>query len=132
GGAGARHDDRGLRPRLSRFCREAEARLRGQLMTDLSFLDWPFFDAHHRAWRERVNAFAAGQLGSLVNHRDVDGSCRKIVAALGSAGLLAPAVVQAGRFDVRTLCLARETLAWHDGLADFAFALQGLGSGPIS
>jgi acyl-CoA dehydrogenase len=51
---------------------------------------------------------------------------------MGDAGLLAPAVANDGRFDVRTLCLARETLAYHDGLADFAFALQGLGSGPVS
>jgi len=101
-------------------------------MTDLSFLDWPFFDSHHKAWRERVDTFARAQVAGQVNHADVDGSCRRLVAALGAAGLLKPAVVQAGRFDVRTLCLARETLAWHDGLADFAFALQGLGSGPIS
>jgi acyl-CoA dehydrogenase len=53
---------------------------------------------------------------------------------MGDAGLLAPTVVlDAGcRFDVRALCIARETLAWHDGLADFAFAMQGLGSGPVS
>ena len=75
----------------------------------------------------------ATRVAGLVDHGDADGSCRRLVAAMGEAGLLAPAVAADGaRFDVRTLCLARETLAYHDGLADFAFALQGLGSGPVS
>lgn len=102
-------------------------------MPDLSFLNWPFFEPRHAEWRERVNAFAEAEVAGLVEHHDVDGSCRRLVATMGEAGLLRPTVAGDGdRFDVRSLCLARETLAYHDGLADFAFALQGLGSGPVS
>ncbi len=103
-------------------------------MPDLSFLGWPFFEPRHAVWREQVAAFAKTRVAGLVDHHDADGSCRRLVAAMGGAGLLTPTVVEddGGRFDVRTLCLARETLAYHDGLADFAFALQGLGSGPVS
>jgi acyl-CoA dehydrogenase len=103
-------------------------------MPDLSFLDWPFFEPRHRLWRERIADFAANEARRLVDHHNVDGSCRKLVAALGKAKLLGQSVVRerGGRFDVRSLCIARETLAWHDGLADFAFAMQGLGTGPIS
>jgi acyl-CoA dehydrogenase len=101
---------------------------------DTSFLDWPFFEPRHRAWRERVAEFAASRVPEVIDHDDVDGSSRRLVKALGEAGLLAPTVaVKVGeRLDVRTLCLARETLAAADGLADFAFALQGLASGPLS
>ena len=103
-------------------------------MPDLGFLDWPFLEPRHRDWRNRVATFAATEVPDLVDHDDIDGSCRRLVAALGKRGLLAPTVVQdsTGRFDVRALCIARETLAYHDGLADFAFAMQGLGSGPVS
>jgi acyl-CoA dehydrogenase len=103
-------------------------------MADLSFLRWPFLEPHHVAWRERVAAFAGEAMPGLVDHGDPDRSCRRLVTALGEAGLLAPTVVAetGGRFDVRSLALARETLAYHDGLADFAFALQGLGSAPLS
>jgi len=102
-------------------------------MPDTSFLRWPFFEPRHSEWRERVAAFAMGNVAGRVDHGDVDGACRRLVAAMGGDGLLAPTVVEdGGRFDVRGLCLARETLAYHDGLADFAFALQGLGSGPVS
>ena len=103
-------------------------------MPDLSFLRWPFFEPRHAEWRERVATFAEARVAGLIDHHDADASCRRLVTALGEAGLLAPTVVSdtGGRFDVRALCLARETLAWHDGLADFAFALQGLGSGPVS
>jgi acyl-CoA dehydrogenase len=98
-------------------------------------LDWPFFDSAHKAYAERLDAFVAdGALGDI-DHRDVDGACRKLVARLGEAGLIDAAVADA-RGDARSIqsrlaCLARETLAWHDGLADFAFAMQGLGSGAI-
>ena len=103
-------------------------------MPDLGFLDWPFLEPRHREWRERVAAFAENDARALIDHADVDGSCRRLVAAMGAAGLLAPTVVPeaGGRFDVRALCVARETLAYHDGLADLAFAMQGLGSGPVS
>jgi acyl-CoA dehydrogenase len=72
---------------------------------------------------------------TAIDHADVDGACRKIAAALGDAGLLDACVAapegDASTIDSRKACLARETLAWHDGLADFAFAMQGLGSGAI-
>ncbi|WP_417769801.1 acyl-CoA dehydrogenase family protein [Stappia sp.] len=106
-------------------------------MTDKSFLDWPFFDEGHRAFAARVEAFAAAEVAALSDHHDVDGSCRALVAALGKAGLLTAAVPASHgglheRLDVRTLCIARETLARHGGLADFAFAMQGLGTGSIT
>ena len=106
-------------------------------MTDKSFLDWPFFDDGHRAFAARVEAFAAAEVAALSDHHDVDGSCRALVAALGKAGLLTAAVPASHgglheRLDVRTLCIARETLARHGGLADFAFAMQGLGTGSIT
>jgi acyl-CoA dehydrogenase len=102
-------------------------------MADETFLAWPFLEKRHRAWRDRVATFAA-EAHCLIDRRDPDGSCRALVGALGAAGLLAPTVVMnaSDRFDVRSLCLARETLAYADGLADFAFAMQGLGSGPVS
>jgi acyl-CoA dehydrogenase len=103
-------------------------------MPDLSFLDWPFLEPHHRAWRDRVAKFATDEVPALIDHGDIDGSCRRLVAALGEARLLAPCVVAEpnGRFDVRALCIARETLGYHNALADFAFAMQGLGAGPVS
>ena len=98
-------------------------------MTD--WLDWPFFDPAHRQ--------LAGRFGEWCKARpdghgdDVDSDCRAIVADLGEAGLLDLTVASDGRApDVRSLAIARSTLAYHDGLADFAFAMQGLGSGAIS
>jgi acyl-CoA dehydrogenase len=99
-------------------------------MADRSFLDWPFFEARHRDWAEGLDAWAAGV---RVDHGDTDAACRGLVKALGDAGWLQPTAAGDGeRFDVRTLCLSRETLARHDGLADFSFAMQGLGTGAIS
>lgn len=100
-------------------------------MPDRSFLDWPFFEDRHRDWAARLDAWCAANLP--VDHADVDAACRGLVAALGKGGWLEPTgVTEGGRFDLRTLCLARETLARHDGLADFAFAMQGLGMGAVS
>jgi acyl-CoA dehydrogenase len=106
-------------------------------MADRSFLDWPFFEDRHRALTLELDAWAAKVLPGLVDHHDVDASCRRLVAALGEAGWLRHAVPAShggvsDRLDVRSLCLIRETLARHDGLADFAFAMQGLGTGSIS
>ncbi|MEO1677209.1 MAG: acyl-CoA dehydrogenase family protein [Pseudomonadota bacterium] len=98
-------------------------------MPDRSFLDWPFFEAPHRAWADKVDAWAGAQ---HVDHTDIDSACRSLVADMGKAGLLQPTASEDGAFDVRTLCLARETLARHDGLADFAFAMQGLGTGALT
>ena len=104
-------------------------------MADQSFLTWPFFEDRHRQLAASLEAWAKMHL-THVAHDDVDASCRALVASLGKGGWLAhtapdPANADA-RFDVRSLALIRETLARHDGLADFAFAMQGLGAGPIS
>jgi acyl-CoA dehydrogenase len=104
-------------------------------MADRSFLDWPFFEHRHRALADEAEAWSAAHLGEI-DHGDPDNACRKLVAQLGEAGWLQhtaidPAAPDSG-LDVRSLCLMRETLARHDGLADFAFAMQGLGTGAIS
>lgn len=100
-------------------------------MVDRSFLDWPFFEARHREMALALEAWCAAHLP--VDHGDVDAACRGLVAMLGAGGWLRHSGAAAGeRLDVRTLCLIRETLARHDGLADFAFAMQGLGMGAVS
>ncbi|PTX01680.1 acyl-CoA dehydrogenase family protein [Pararhodobacter aggregans] len=98
-------------------------------MADRSFLDWPFFEERHRALAAEVEDFAAGL---DIDHADTDAACRALVTAMGAAGIAAHSGAPDGRLDVRSLCLIRETLARHDGLADFAFAMQGLGTGAIS
>ncbi|WP_020202874.1 MULTISPECIES: acyl-CoA dehydrogenase family protein [Cupriavidus] len=104
-------------------------------MSDKSYLSLPFFDDAHRALEQRLDAWAAASLA--VDHRDTDAACRALVRQLGAAGWLRYCVPAAyggalDKLDSRSLCLLRETLARHDGLADFAFAMQGLGSGAIS
>jgi len=99
-------------------------------------LRWPFFNDGHRAFAEKLSRWAADNLHKLP-HDDVEEACRARVKALGEAGFLTPTVpMEYGgmypQFDVRTLCLAREILGYHDGLADFAFAMQGLGTGSIT
>ena len=101
-------------------------------MSDRSYLDWPFFEASHRAWAGVLEDWAASHAERLSDHGDVDGACRGLAAAMGGAGLLEAAVPGDGRLDVRRLCLARDVLARHSGLADFAFAMQGLGTGAIT
>ncbi|HEU0079383.1 MAG TPA: acyl-CoA dehydrogenase family protein [Longimicrobiaceae bacterium] len=107
-------------------------------MPDRSFLGWPFFDDVHRRVADELEAWIASEPAVREpDHRDVDGACRGLVRRLGAAGwvrhaLPAPFGVLPPRLDVRTLCLVRETLARASGLADFAFAMQGLGCGPIS
>ncbi len=106
-------------------------------MIDASFLSWPFFEDRHRRFAGELKAWTEREIHLLVDHHDVDASCRRLVRRLGEGGWLKAAVPQAygglyPTFDVRTLCLARETLAYRDGLADFAFAMQGLGTGPIT
>jgi acyl-CoA dehydrogenase len=110
-----------------------------------AFLAEPFFEPEHRELALSVAAWAASELTKEPHGPDsraedietVDAACRSRVRALGRAGFTRYSVPAAsgpaaGRFDVRALTLIRETLAWHDGLADFAFAMQGLGAGPIS
>ena len=100
-------------------------------MGDASFLNWPFFEDHHRALAEGLDAWCGAHLP--VDHGDVDQACRSLVAGLGAAGWLRHTGAEEGeRLDVRSLCLSREILARHDGLADFSFAMQGLGMGAIS
>ena len=100
-------------------------------MADQTFLTWPFFSDKHRDLYSRLKEFIATDLGTI-NHDNIDQSCKKLVRALGEASFLTHTGEKSGKLDVRTLCLIRETLAYHDGLADFAFAMQGLGSGAIS
>ena len=96
-------------------------------MSDKTFLDWPFFEPRHRELAAGLEVWCAAHLP--VDHGDVDEACRGLVTALGAGGWL---LHSGGDLDVRTLCLIRETLARHDGLADFAFAMQGLGMGAVS
>jgi acyl-CoA dehydrogenase len=100
-------------------------------MSDRTFLDWPFFEDRHRDLAARLETWCAAELPA--EHGDADAACRGLVAALGAGGWLAHSGAGEGeRLDIRTLCLIRETLARHDGLADFAFAMQGLGMGAVS
>lgn len=100
-------------------------------MADTSFLDWPFFDDKHRELASALDNWCAKHLP--VDHSDVDAACRSLVQMLGDAGFLQGTAAKKGEtLDVRSLCLLRETLARHDGLADFAFAMQGLGTGALS
>ncbi len=107
-------------------------------MADRSFLAWPFFDDRHRALAAAADRWAGEALDQeLLGVQDVDRACRDLVARLGSDGWLEHCVPAShggacDRLDVRSLCLVRETLARHAGLADFSFAMQGLGCGPIS
>lgn len=105
-------------------------------MTDLSYLDWPFFEERHRKLAADLDTWSAQNVAH-VHGPDVDADCRQLVRALGDAGWLRHAV--GGKpyghqdvIDTRAICLIRETLGKHNGLADFAFAMQGLGSGAIS
>ena len=103
-------------------------------------LSWPFFDVQHRAVAAATETWASENLDGAP-HPDgralVDARCRELVRALGAAGITRYCVRESDggalpEFDARAICLVRETLAWWDGLADFAFAMQGLGSGALS
>ncbi len=101
-------------------------------MADRDYLDWPFLEPRHRALVLALDAWAEGHLKEA-HGRDVDAACRALVRELGSGGWLRHAIGGAdASIDTRAICLIRETLARHAGLADFAFAMQGLGSGAIS
>lgn len=101
-------------------------------MPDRSFLDWPFFEPRHSAIAGELESWCRANL-THVGEGNVDAACRALVAALAESGWLTHAVANGDKgLSVRDLCLIRETLARHEGLADFAFAMQGLGSGPIS
>ena len=106
-------------------------------MSDTRYLDWPFLEERHRTLARTLDDWATANLAPA-HGPDVDAECKVLVSRLGAAGWLAHAVAGtayggAGEaLDTRALCLLRETLARHSGLADFAFAMQGLGSGAIS
>jgi acyl-CoA dehydrogenase len=104
-------------------------------MSDVQYLDWPFFEARHKLLANDLDVWATRHVPH--DHgTDVDTECRSLVRSLGQAGWLRHAVGgkhgAAEAIDTRAICLIRETLARHSGLADFAFAMQGLGSGAIS
>jgi alkylation response protein AidB-like acyl-CoA dehydrogenase len=100
-------------------------------------LDWPFFGEEHRLLAAELDDFIGNDgLGTIV-HDDVDAACKHLVGTLGNAGFLRHCVPRqfggaVETLDSRALCVMRETLAYTDGLADFAFAMQGLGTGAIS
>lgn len=101
-------------------------------MADLTYLDWPFFEPRHAELARALDAWATEHIPHA-HGADVDAECRALVQRLGAGGWLRHAVGDSAQaIDTRTLCLIRETLARHNGLADFAFAMQGLGSGAIS
>jgi len=111
-------------------------------MPDQSFLDWPFLDSRHRELKTGLDQWCEANSELLDpqgsgGEPDLDKACRELVRLLGEGGWLnhsvPPVAGESARsLDVRSLCLLRETLAYHSGLADFCFAMQGLGSGPIS
>jgi len=105
-------------------------------MVDRAFLDWPFFDDSHRRLAEELEEWCRAELAREPGE-DVAAECRALVARLGAGGWLLHCVPRefggaTEEIDVRSLALIRETLARHSGLADYAFAMQGLGSGTIS
>ncbi|MBM3512030.1 MAG: acyl-CoA dehydrogenase, partial [Alphaproteobacteria bacterium] len=108
-------------------------------MPDRSFFAWPFFADHHRRLADDIGEWAGRvlepQLGA--EHDDVEAAAIRYAALLGEAGFLRYVVPKAyggahEALDVRSICLIRETLARYSGVADVAFAMQGLGSGSIS
>ena len=111
-------------------------------MNSASHLAWPFFDEAHRVFKTQLQEWTSQQFADQHGHdesRDaIDRECVSLVKALGQGGWLKPAIAGKAHggasevIDTRTICLLREELAWHHGLADFAFAMQGLGSGAIS
>ncbi|MYM65306.1 acyl-CoA dehydrogenase [Pseudoduganella sp. FT55W] len=106
-------------------------------MSDKNYLAWPFFEPRHAALEQALDAWAAQRIAHG-HEQDVDAACRQLVRQLGEGGWLRHAIGGTAHggvsdsIDTRAICLIRETLARHNGLADFAFAMQGLGSGAIS
>jgi len=107
-------------------------------MPDSSYLDWPFLQADHRQLKTEIDLWCAANSELLdPDTSNLDNACRGLVKLLGNGGWLVHSVPETPtgadtKLDVRNLCLLREALAYHSGLADFCFAIQGLGSGPIS
>jgi acyl-CoA dehydrogenase len=133
------HADGRFRARLSRVRREEDPQLRRELtLREREHLTWPFFEDAHRKLARDLWPWAEREIAPHVDHdQDVDAACRRMVEQLGDGDWLRFCVPAShgGAFekiDVRALCLCRETLAQFSGLADFVFAMQGLGAGPIS
>ncbi|MBI1237313.1 MAG: acyl-CoA dehydrogenase [Alphaproteobacteria bacterium] len=108
-------------------------------MADRTFLDWPFFEDRHRDLAHAARGWCAAEIGTrgFSEHTDIDEDCRMLARKMGEAGWLKNCVPGEyggtnATLDVRSLCIMRETLGYHSGLADFIFAMQGLGSGTIS
>lgn len=107
-------------------------------MSDVSYLEWPFLDDSHRSLKAALDVWCEAHANVLEDEEsDLDETCRNLVKLLGEGGWLKHAIPDLDSdgdqtLDVRSLCLLRETLAYHSGLADFCFAMQGLGSGPVS
>lgn len=110
-------------------------------MTDTSYMDWPFFEEHHRTLAAEIRVWAEREIAPMEKDEprgaELDRVCTTLVRELGSAGWLRRAITSpyggiSETLDVRSLCIIRETLASYSGIADFVFALQGLGAGPIT
>ncbi len=102
-------------------------------MTDRSFLQWPFLSDAQRALAEEVETWAGPALAQPhANSADIDATCRDLARRMGVARLFRHAVPDDGHLEIRLPCRMRETLARHDALADFVYAMQGLGTGPIT
>jgi acyl-CoA dehydrogenase len=110
-------------------------------MADRSFLSWPFLEQRHQELHDRVEAWAVANTAMLSGDNETSAAAaatvRLLVLEMGKAGFLTTAVggrdgSLRGPLDARSLCICREVLARHAGLADFSFAMQGLGTGPIS
>jgi len=101
-------------------------------MSDQSFLDWPFLDETHRLVAAEAEEWAASNLRAVPHgETDVDAACKSLARRMGVSGLLRHCLPEEGQPEVRSLCLLREILARHEPLADFVFAMQGLGTGSI-
>src|SRR6185503_5697917 len=98
-------------------------------MDRFAHLEWPFFEGRHRKLAREAEAWARDNLAHA-HGADADAICRRLVQDLGCAGFLNH--VASENVDVRSAAVLREVFAYHSGLADFSFVMQGLGSGPIA
>ena len=111
-------------------------------MIDNSYLDWPFLEDSHRILAKDFSSWAEQEIAPISNTEpqtdgELDSLAIELVRRLAGGGWLKYCVVSPWggyyeKLDVRALCLMREILAQHCGMADFSFVMQGLGTGPIS